>query len=61
MSKKLRDLLNEREPRDLELQNLVLKKETEELKNIITNKNEKIDELSKKINAKLDNLRKNGL
>jgi prefoldin subunit 5 len=61
MSKKLRDLLNEREPRDLELQNLVLKKETEELKNIITNKNEKIDELSKKINDKLDNLRKNGL
>jgi len=61
MSKKLRDLLNERGPRDLELQNLVLKKETEELKNIITNKNEKIDELSKKINAKLDNLRKNGL
>lgn len=61
MSKKLRELLNEREPRDLELQNLVLKKETEELKNIITNKNEKIDELSKKINAKLDNLRKNGL
>ena len=61
MSKKLRELLNEREPRDLELQNLVLKKETEELKNIITNKNDKIDELSKKINAKLDNLRKNGL
>tara|TARA_R100000734_G_C3318838_1_gene113513 strand:- start:1277 stop:1462 length:186 start_codon:yes stop_codon:yes gene_type:complete len=61
MSKKLRDLLNEREPRDLELQNLILKKETEELKNIITNKNEKIDELSKKINDKLDNLRKNGL
>jgi prefoldin subunit 5 len=61
MSKKLRELLNERGPRDLELQNLVLKKETEELKNIITNKNEKIDELSKKINAKLDNLRKNGL
>ena len=61
MSKKLRELLNERGPRDLELQNLVLKKETEELKNIITNKNDKIDELSKKINAKLDNLRKNGL
>lgn len=61
MSKKLRELLNERGPKDLELQNLVLKKETEELKNIITNKNDKIDELSKKINAKLDNLRKNGL
>ena len=61
MSKKLKELLNERGPRDLELQNLVLKKETEELKNIITNKNDKIDELSKKINAKLDNLRKNGL
>ena len=61
MSKKLKELLNERGPRDLELQNLVLKKEIEELKNIITNKNDKIDELSKKINAKLDNLRKNGL
>lgn len=59
----LNDRLNENDkgPNDLEKQNLVHKKEAEELKKIIDHKDKAIEELTKKINSKLNNLRKKGL
>lgn len=61
MNIKIRDKLKTDGPSDLELQTLVSKEEAKELKKIIDAKDKAIDELTKKINSKLNNLRKEGL
>ena len=61
MNIKIRDKLKTDGPSDLELQTLVSKEEAKELKKIIDAKDQAIDELTKKINGKLNNLRKEGL
>jgi|TARA_B100001939_G_scaffold244515_1_gene211926 hypothetical protein len=61
MNIKIRDKLKTDGPSDLELQTLVSKEEAKELKKIIDAKDKAIDELTKKINGKLNNLRKEGL
>lgn len=53
--------LKDKGPDDLELRKVIAEREAAELKKIIDNKDKAIEELTKKINGTLDNLRKNGL
>lgn len=61
MNIKIRDKLKTDGPSDIELQTLVSKEEAKELKKIIDAKDKAIEELTEKINGKLNNLRKEGL
>ena len=61
MNIKIRDKLRTDGPSDLELQTLVSKEEAKELKKIIDAKDKAIEELTEKINGKLNKLRKEGL
>lgn len=53
--------LKDKGPDDLELRKVIAEREAAELKKIIDNKDKAIEQLTKKINGTLDNLRKNGL
>lgn len=61
MNIKIRDKLKKDGPSDLEVQTLISKEEAKELKKIIDAKDKAIEELSEKINSKLNDLRKEGL
>ena len=53
--------LNKPKSDDLKQENLIKDKEVNELKKIIDHKDKAIEELTKKINSQLTDLRKNGL
>ena len=53
--------LNKTKSDDLKQENLIKDKEVNELKKIIDHKDKAIEELTKKINSQLTDLRKNGL
>jgi|DEB0MinimDraft_10_1074344.scaffolds.fasta_scaffold759054_1 hypothetical protein len=57
----INERLNDKGPDDLEAKQLVSEKEAAELKKIIDLKDKAIEELTKKINRKLNNLREKGL
>lgn len=61
MNIKIRDKLKKDGPSDLEVQTLISKEEAKELKKIIDAKDKAIEELTEKINNKLNSLRKEGL
>lgn len=61
MNIKIRDKLKKDGPSDLEVQTLISKEEAKELKKIIDAKDKAIEELTEKINSKLNDLRKEGL
>lgn len=61
MNIKIRDKLKKDGPSDLEVQTLISKEEAKELKKIIDAKDKAIEELTEKINSKLNSLRKEGL
>lgn len=58
---KLKTELEKKEKKDLEVQVLVNEQEANELKKIIDAKDKAIEELTKKIEGKLNNLRHKGL
>jgi len=57
----LKTELENKEKKDLEVKALINEREANELKKIIDVKDKAIEELTKKINGKLNNLRKEGL
>ena len=61
MNIKIRDKLKKDGPSDLEVQTLISKEEAKELKKIIDAKDKAIEELTKKFNSRLNDLRKEGL
>ena len=58
---KLKTELEKKEKKDLEIKVLINEHETNELKKIIDAKDKAIEELTKKINGKLNKLREKGL
>jgi hypothetical protein len=58
---KLKTELEKKEKKDLEIKVLINEHEANELKKIIDAKDKAIEELTKKINGKLNNLREKGL
>lgn len=57
----LKNEIKKKGQHDLEVQALIKEEEAKELKKIIDAKDQAIDELTKKINKKINNLRKEGL
>jgi len=57
----LKTELENKEKKDLQVKALINEREANELKKIIDVKDKAIEELTKKINGKLNNLRKEGL